>query len=364
MFKVLILSSDLRMTGGVANLVRIISEKFSNEVEVHHFFIARSPEPGYQLGRLFKPVMDAINLFKKTRYNHYNVIHINPSLDAKSVLRDGLFMLIINMGKPNKTLVFFHGWDERTAKFILNSRILCFLMRATFGKARKILVLAGKFAEQLTDMGVDENRLILFSTLFDGSIFDGVKKQGNENEIILLFMSRFVAAKGMFELLDAFYKIQMHHPAVTLHLAGDGPERAAVEKKISELGLIGKVKLLGYMRGKEKAQALLNADIFVLPTYYREGCPISLLEAMAAGLPVITTAVAGIPDIVTDEKNGILLTSHTPDAIEHGIEKMLENESTRKKIGELNRKTAWENYESRAVTSKIEQIYRQVAGMR
>jgi glycosyltransferase involved in cell wall biosynthesis len=167
----------------------------------------------------------------------------------------------------------------------------------------------------------------------------------------------------MFELLDAFNKIQIQYPEVSLHLVGDGPERPTVEQKISILGLQERVQLLGYMRGKEKAQALVNADIFILPTYYREGCPISLLEAMAAGLPVITTTVGGIPDIIIDKKNGILLKSHTPDAIEQGIRKMLKNTRKRKKIGLLNKEFAWENYESKIVTLKIEKIYKQVSNM-
>lgn len=363
MLKVLILSCDVRITGGVAYLIRIISEKLSHNVEAHHLFIGSSANSVHMLGRFLKTVMDSMRLFKETRSNHYDVIHINPTLDTRSCLRDGLFMLIINIGKKYNTLVYFHGWDEKIARIILNSKTLCFLMRATFGKARKIVVLAGSFAKQLVDMGFDKDRLIISTTMFDGSIFDDVEKQSDENEIIILFMSRFEAEKGMFELLEAFYKVQIHQPLVKLHLAGDGPERATIEKKISELGLQENVKLLGYLGGKEKAQALLDADIFILPSYYPEGCPIALLEAMGAGLPIITTPVGGIPDIVSDGKNGILLTSHTPDAIEHGIEKMLENESTRKEIGELNRKTAWENYESRAVTSKIEQIYRLVAGV-
>ena len=361
MLKVLILSRDLKMTGGVANLVRIISEKFSNNVQTHHFFIGRAANPGHLLGSFFKPVVDAIKLFRQIRNNHYDLIHINPSLDIKSVLRDGLFMLIINMTRKNKTLVYFHGWEEELAEFILKSKILCWLMRASFGKAKKVVVLAGSFAKQLVDMGFEEERIISFYTMFDGSIFDDVEKQKDKHEIIILFMSRFVAAKGMFELLDAFYKVQLHQPDVTLHLAGDGPEKVAVEKKISELGLQDNVKLLGYTLGKEKAQVLLNADIFILPTYYPEGCPISLLEAMAAGLPVITTAVGGIPDAVYDGKNGVLLKSHSPDAIAAGIEKMLESEKNRIEIGALNKKIAWEKYEAKVVTDKIEQIYTQVA---
>lgn len=363
MLKVLIVSCDFKMDGGVASLVKMISEKFTKNVEAHHFFIGKNLDSRKLFGRFSKTIIDAINLFKTIRHNNYDVIHINPSLDVKSVLRDGLFMLIINMSKTPKSLVFFHGWDEKVADFILDSKILCFLMRITYGKAEKIIILAGKFAKPLVEMGIDKDRLVVFPTMFDGSIFEGVEKKQNKNQLILLFMSRFVTAKGMIELLEAFYKLPMYQPPIILHLVGDGPEKTAVEKKIIELGLQEKVKLPGYIKGKEKAKALLNADVFVFPSYYREGCPIALLEAMAAGLPLITTTVGGIPDIVIDGKNGVLLTSHTPDAIKEGIEKMLENKNKLREIGKFNKKTAWENYEANIVTSKLEQIYQQVAGV-
>ena len=258
-------------------------------------------------------------------------------------------------------LVFFHGWDEKIAQFIIDSRLLCFLIRITYGKAKKIIVLAEKFAQQIIDMGIDKNQLIQLTTMFDGDVFNDVKRQRDDDDkIILLFMSRFIIAKGILELLSAFNKIQTYHPEVTLHLIGDGPDKDIIEKKITQLRLQEKVKLPGYLKGKEKAQELVNADIFILPSY-SEGCPISLLEAMAAGLPVITTTVGGIPDIITNEKNGVLLLDHTSDAIKKGIEKMLGNVKKRKKMGELNRKVSWKKYESKVVMSKLEKIYSQVS---
>jgi len=350
------------MQGGVVNFVQAISTKLSNKIEIHHLFIGKSMEPKTLLGGFFKPLIDAIKLLKKITKNQYDVIHLNPSLGTKSILRDGLFMLIINMKKNQKSLIFFHGWEESVAQSILNNDLLCFLMRKTYGKAKKIIVLAEKFTHQLIAMGMDENQLIQLSTMFDGEIFNDIKKQSKGNKIILLFMSRFVATKGVFELIDAFNEIQTSYPEVTLHLVGDGPEKSSIEKKISNLSLQDNIKLLGYIEGREKAQELINADIFILPSY-SEGCPISLLEAMAAGLPVIATDVGGIPNIITNEKNGVLLTSHSPNIIKKGIVKMLDNKKKRKEIGELNKKISWENYESKLITSRIEKIYKQISSM-
>jgi len=360
MLKLLILSPDKRTPGGVTNFIQVIFEKFSTKIKADQLFIGKNIDPEWKIVSFFKPIIDSIKLFKKIKNNHYDVVHINPSLNLKSVLRDGLFMLVINMSPSIKALVFFHGWEEKSAQFILKNKLLCFLMRMTYGKANKIVVLAEDFAKQLIDMGINKNQIILMSTMFDGSLFDGIEKKSDDKKTILLFMSRFVTGKGIMELLSAFNKIQKKHPELSLHLVGDGPEKIAIENKIINLNLQENVKLPGYIKGKEKAQELVNADIFILPSH-SEGCPVSLLEAMAAGLPLITTAVGGIPDIITDGENGVLLTSHTSDAIEKGIEKMLENKIDRQKMGELNKKIAWGNYESKIVTSKVEKIYKQLS---
>ncbi len=361
MLKILILSPDKRTPGGVTNFVQGIFENFSTKINAHHLSIGKSIDPKWRLSDFVKPLIDSIRLFKKIKNNHYDVIHINPSLNFKSILRDGLFMLVINTNKSHKALVFFHGWDEKSAEFILKNKFLCFLMRITYGKAIKIVVLAKKFSKQLIDMGINENQIIVISTMFDGSLFDNVKKKSNSDKIILLFMSRFVAAKGMFELLDAFNNVQKNQPNISLHLLGDGPERLAIEKRISELNLQKNVKLSGYISGNEKAQELINADIFIFPSYHGEGCPVALLEAMAAGLPIITTAVGGIPDIISDGENGVLLENHTSNAVEKGIEAMLENKVKLKRIGILNKKIAWEKYGSNIVIAKIEKIYEQIS---
>ncbi len=359
MIKILILSPDNKTLGGVTNFIQTISENFSNEIDVYHLFIGKSIKSESNLVRLFKPITDAIRLFKKIQKNHYDVIHINPSLDLKSILRDGLFMLVINTPSHQKAMVFFHGWEEKLAQIILKNKFFCFFMRQTFGKAKKIVVLAEKVAKQLIEMGIDKNKIVLMSTMFDGALFDGIKKKSDDNKITLLFLSRFAAGKGLMELLDAFNNVRTLHPGVSLHLVGNGSEKLAVEKKISALNLEENVTLPGYIYGKEKAQELVNADIFILPSY-SEGCPVSLLEAMAAGLPIIATDVGGIPDIITDGENGVLLTSHTPDAIEKGINKMLENKINRQKIGLLNQKIAWENYESKVATPRLEKIYKKI----
>ena len=115
-----------------------------------------------------------------------------------------------------------------------------------------------------------------------------------------------------------------------------------------------KVSFPGYLVGNEKVENLLASDVFVFPSF-SEGCPVALLEAMGAGLPVITTPVGGIPDIFIDGKNGVLLKSVEPEDIAEAIERLLSNEELCRVTGEHNRREAWEKYEARIVCKKITQ---------
>jgi glycosyltransferase involved in cell wall biosynthesis len=108
----------------------------------------------------------------------------------------------------------------------------------------------------------------------------------------------------------------MRFPDARLILAGEGPEQDKIRSWIDRHGMSYRVKLPGYLHGEAKAQVLRGANMFVFTTYYGEGCPISLLEAMPAGLPVITTPVGGIPDIFIDGENGILIDHVSPQKLQ------------------------------------------------
>ena len=141
-------------------------------------------------------------------------------------------------------------------------------------------------------------------------------------------------------------------------LAGDGPETDRLRAKVDDLELHELVSLPGYLADGEKAKVLMNSEIFVFPTSHGEGCPVALLEAMAAGQAIITTAVGGIPDIFQDEENGTLLGSTTTESIAEAMSVYLRDGKRRADVGNRNRKYAWTNFEASVVTEKIRFLYK------
>ena len=121
---------------------------------------------------------------------------------------------------------------------------------------------------------------------------------------VLLTTARLTPQKGLATLLDAMPAVLDRHPEAVLLLAGDGPLETALRTQIDRLGLAGAVRLLG--RRSDVPDLMAASDLFVLPSLF-EGLPLAVLEAMAAGLPVVATAVGGTDEAVVDEVTGRLV---------------------------------------------------------
>lgn len=307
------------------------------------------------------PLTDGIRLIQRILQNKYSCVHINPSLNAKAVLRDGLSLILLRVLGFRRNLVCFHGWEDTFADKIRNRTIWTTLFRMVYGRENTILVLATRFRDALMDMGFSREQVKVITTSFDGRIFKGLERR-NTSIRKLLFLSRFIPEKGIYELLEGFREMAHRVPRLTLVMAGDGPDRDRMIQWVHDQGLIDRVEFPGYLRGQAKAQALIDADLFVFPTYHGEGCPVSLLEAMAAGLPVVTTRAGGIPDIFEDTKNGIFLNEVHPAAIAQAVTRLLDDKELHSRIQKNNMEHAWQNFEAHKVAQKMEKIYCEVSG--
>ncbi|HEY9197911.1 MAG TPA: glycosyltransferase family 4 protein [Gammaproteobacteria bacterium] len=358
MTSVLVFSRDAEWYGGVVNFVALLRRFFNREIEYSQFKIGRRKGGRVLLLQPLVPVFDALRLWSLLRQRRYDAYHVNPSLNYSSLVRDGLFMLVLRLMRARNVIVSFHGWSERVEKQISRSKILSWLFRAVFGYADHTLVLAEDFRSWLIGNGFEEGRVHLFTTMFDSDEFAGMDRpSAQRNEFRILFLSRLVREKGMYELADAFRALSRDYPELRLVFAGNGPEEATLRQYVEGAGLAERVEFLGYVRGADKVRAFAQSGMFVFPTYYGEGCPVSLLEAMAAGLPVITSPVGGIPHIVQDGVNGILLDSVSSESVEKAMRRLLDDAGLRHEIGARNADEAWRKYSAPVVTQLFERLY-------
>jgi glycosyltransferase involved in cell wall biosynthesis len=152
----------------------------------------------------------------------------------------------------------------------------------------------------------------------------------------LLFVGRLASVKGASVLFEALEQVIPRFPDLRLTLIGDGPERGDFEQEVQTRGLGEAVIFAGYRSQAEVAAALQEADMLVLPSF-AEGVPVVLMEAMAAGLPVVTTRVAGIPELVEDRVSGLLVPPGDTDALAGAICELLADPALRTRMGEQGR---------------------------
>ncbi len=356
--RVTVLYPDPRILGGVAIFIEAMRRAIDTSVETTHFLVGKRAGQSSIASAALNPAVDSWRLAKHLRTTRPDVVHINPSLNLKSLFRDGLLLLVMRLLRKREVFMFFHGWEEDLSTAISSHMIWRTLFRYIYGWPRITVVLAERFRHQLLAMGFPPERIQVDSAMFDGAIFDGLSRQPH-SERRLIFLSRLVPGKGMWELLDAFDLLKSKYPDLSLYFVGDGTEREALVAAVAQRGFKD-VVITGFVSTREKAQHLLDGDIFVFPTLYGEGCPASLLEAMATGMPCITTRVGGIPDVFIDGENGVLLDTVTPQTISAAIAELLDNTPRMAAIAATNRDTGWKKYEAKSVSARIEASYRRV----
>lgn len=174
----------------------------------------------------------------------------------------------------------------------------------------------------------------------------------------VLFLGRLGNGKGTYDLLQAVRRITGRHPNIKLILGGDG-EVERTRDTIRELGIDANVEVLGWVAGPAKARLLAQAAIYVLPSY-AEGLPMSVLEAMSAGLAVIATPVGGVPEAVTNGVEGWLVPPGDVGALAEALDTLLSSEDARRRMGMAGRTKAETVFSSKLVIPLIEKIYRQL----
>jgi glycosyltransferase involved in cell wall biosynthesis len=165
------------------------------------------------------------------------------------------------------------------------------------------------------------------------------------------------AQKALEVLFDAAARLRSELPALRVLVAGDGPEREHLEAEVERLGLEGTVLLLGIRRD---VPALLDTlDVATLSSDY-EGSPLSVMEYMAAGKPIVSTRVGGVPELVEDGREALLVEPRDPAALAEAIGRLLRSPADAKRLGEAARDRQRQEYSLDAMVRRVESLYEEL----
>ena len=194
----------------------------------------------------------------------------------------------------------------------------------------------------------------------DLSAFTPPLQRETEGPVRLLYVGRFNTFKSVETLVTAVGKLShMDVGDFELNLVGEGEQRPALERMVSELSLTRRVHFVGWVARDCIADYYRRADIFVTATTW-EGMPNTVLEAMACGLPIVGTQASGLRDLVRDDINGYLVPIKDPDALAEALARLVDNGYERRRMGRESRKLAEREFAWEYIAEQYTRVYEQV----
>jgi glycosyltransferase involved in cell wall biosynthesis len=329
--------------------------------DIEYFTIGARSEHERLLRTLVRLVQDCRLFLRAMRQGKYKIVHLNPSLGAKALIRDGMFLIIAKIfQKP--VLVFTHGWDEKCEQII--GQHFRALFWSVYGRADAFIVLGNEFKDRLRLAGYEKTVFVHVAPVDDELLADARRKPiqaGNRQQRFnILFLSRIETAKGIYEALDAYAQLKSNYPMVSLTVAGCGRELDTAKRYADSQKLID-VFFLGHVEGSAKLASFRSADAYLLPSY-SEGLPISVLEAMAYGLPVVTCEVGGLRDFFQNGTMGFITKSRDPKVLASLLARLINNPALCRRMGLFNQRYAAEHFSAYRIATGLQNVYQFLAG--
>ncbi len=318
-----------------------------------------------KLGRDISAAKDAGSfreIFSVVRREKPDVIHLHSPKAA------GLGALAGRILRVPKIVYTVHGWAFNEDRAFYSRGIIIAASWITMLLAHKVVLLSESECKQAARFPGVKGKLIVVPLGIKVPIFMSVEgaKQTLAKHIgmdlgefkkktVVGTIAELHTNKGLIYFIDALKSACTAHPEVISVIIGDGDLLTSLHMRIKSAGLEGKVFLAGYM--SEAFQYLKAFNIFVLPSV-KEGLPYVVLEAGCASLPVITTTVGGIPEIIEDMKSGVLVQPKNPIELAHAISYVVEHPLLARQYGAALREVVIAKFGVEKMMGKVKEIYK------
>lgn len=285
----------------------------------------------------------------------YDIVHAHfgPNGLVGAMLRDTGALC-------GKLVTTFYGYDLTLYLRQARGRSYRFLFRT----GDLFIALSETMRRQLIELGCPDERIVVHRLGVDRAKFhrSGLHDATGER-IHIVTVARLVAKKGIAYALDAVARLAQAGNAVRYTIVGDGPLRSWIAARVEQLGLGEAVSLLGWRTQDDVVDLLSRADILLAPSITddegdQEGTPVAVLEAMAAGLPVVATCHAAIPEMITDSVSGLLVPERDVEALAAALVTLIQQPETRARMGLAGRSEAARRHDLATQNDGLVSIYR------
>lgn len=312
--KVLMCGSALSEPGGMTSVCRqLVNHSWPYDIEVDYVATHKSGSPLFKV-RTF--LTGLLTIQRKIDTGHVDLVHIHMSYKGSFIRKKLIFDMCKRKGVP--CLLHMHG-SEFEVFFRSASRSIQRSIINMLTEADAVIALGERWRRFFLEIAPNCNVV----TIRNAVAFHGVSERFRKTRFGVLFLGLLIPRKGVAELIKGFadFVRESNAPEARLLIAGSGPEEKNLKDEAAALGIQSQVEFYGWVDSKKRDSIMRESDVFVLPSY-NEGLPVSLLEAMAVGLPPIVSDIGSVSEAVCDGVEGVLVEPGNVEDISSALTKL------------------------------------------
>lgn len=342
-----------RVKGGVSGCVRnILSSDIVREYPID--YIATMVD-GPWLLKLGVGLRALIIFLFKLSFSHSLLVHVHGSKEA-SFYRKMIFIVLARLWRKK---IIFHSHSGKFDQFYFSGwnwqkALICRVL----SMSDRIVVLSSNWTLFFSQFVPRSKVTVLENAVPLADYQSEVTKFSKLSEPSILFAGHLTENKGIFDLISIIPELLKKVPTVKVLLAGTRGEKK-IRSLLGDYGLEKAVYLLGWVDPEQLLRLYHQTHLFVLPSYY-EGLSMSMLEAMACGLPIVSTRVGGIPELIVEGENGLLINPGDREALLEALVSLLADTALRETMGRNNIQKIREKYDIPIYIDKLQSLYREI----
>ena len=340
--------------GGAENLIKFQYSHFNKEKFNIHV--------GYLIGEgsliINNKNFKSKNFSFKGKFNPFSIFSIisyikkyNITIIHSHLIHAGIIARFISFLVGNVKIISTRHYAKASKDSRLINKFEFFLLKNDL----KIICISNYVKNYLIEKGIPDKKLSVIYNGIDLNLYNNLNK-ANKNNFTVGTIGRLSEQKGIDITLKAFKKVLLKYPNLNLEIVGEGELKDEYKLLANRLKIENRVKFLGYLQPEAVIKQMQSWEIFVLPSRW-EGFGMVLIEAGAVGLPVISTNVEAIPEIIQDNFNGYIVAPNDYNLVADRLLKLISSEENRIKMGQNGKISANKNFSIEKMVLKTEKIY-------